>query len=281
MQVTTAKRWWKRYGEEGNVDRRPNPGRVPKLSPEQRAEILNKFRDNPFLHASDVAREYNVSAKPILSLLSRNGIRCHIAASQPALTEEHKINRIAFCERMLEDFDVNYYQNILFSDEKTFATDLRHQKLVYRPINTRYEPKYVTEYRLSGRITDSFWGCIGYDGPVTELIRVNGNLESQQYMRILRNNLIPIMNEFNNNKMFMQDNSRIHTSNVVMGFLSRQQFDILDWPPNSPDLNPIENVWGEITREWPKMQNRNHEALNAILIEKWNALRNRLGNTHR
>lgn len=75
--------------------------------------------------------------------------------------------------------------------------------------------------------------------------------------------------------VFVQNTSFIHVS--ARYFVKR----------NTTKLHVEEYIFSEnenraeITREWPKMQNRNHEALNAILIEKWNALRNRLGNTHR
>lgn len=216
--------------------------------------------------------------KTISYLLRRNGITCHIASRQTKLTEDQKVYRVAFCQRMLENLDAEYYENIFFSDEKTFATDLRHQQLVYRAINARFNPEYVVEDNMSGRITAGYWGCIGVDGPVTNLVKINGNLITQKYIRILRNNLLPAMNNFNNQKVFMQDNSPIHKSKDSMAFLARQQFELLMWPANSPDLNPIENLWAQIIREWPRMQNRTQDALDAILQERWNALQNQPGN---
>ena len=40
-----------------------------------------------------------------------------------------------------------------------------------------------------------------------------------------------------------QDNAPVHKSEVVRNFLAQEQWEVLDWPAYSPDLNPIENIW--------------------------------------
>jgi transposase len=47
----------------------------------------------------------------------------------------------------------------------------------------------------------------------------------------------------------MQDNAPCHTSKVVTEFIEQTDFEFIKWPPYSPDLNPIENVWA-----WIKMK---------------------------
>lgn len=43
--------------------------------------------------------------------------------------------------------------------------------------------------------------------------------------------------------IFMQDNSPLHQAHLIQDLLGELHIEVIDWPPYSPDLNPIENLW--------------------------------------
>lgn len=156
--------------------------------------------------AISFAREFQVDKGVIRSIFLRNGIKCRTAATVLRLTDEHRLIRLAFCESLMQ-WDDDKMNSIVFSDEKTFNTDVSWRQNVYRPDNTRYVPDYMKIKDKSGHITNNYWAAIGIEGPLTPLVSINGTLNSQRYMRIIRHHMVPTMNSFQNagmERIFMQ-----------------------------------------------------------------------------
>ncbi|CAB5292465.1 unnamed protein product [Rhizophagus irregularis] len=69
-----------------------------------------------------------------------------------------------------------------------------------------------------------------------------------------------------------QDNNLKHTSYLAKEFLKNNIPEVIDWPSNSPDLNPIENLWvivkGNMERQMPKNLNE----LERFMEKKWSVI---------
>lgn len=253
----------------------PQTGRPSILNILQEYDIIKRIKEDQFLTARGFAREYGVDDSVISALFLRHDIKCRTAASELRFTEEHRINRIAFCQLLLERWDDDRLSSIIFSDEKTFCTDVTWRSKVYRPDNTRYHHEYLKVNDRSGRITNNYWGAIGYDGPVTPLVTINGKFNARQYKAILRAHVIPLMEKYDDDgepHIFMQDNCPVHTAGDVMALFTRQRFELMEWPPKSPDLNPIENVWAKMEYGWPEIHPRTTENLHNVVQQRWHDL---------
>jgi transposase len=79
-----------------------------------------------------------------------------------------------------------------------------------------------------------------------------------------------------NGFVFQQDNDPKHTSKLCQNYLESKRakgtLDLLDWPSQSPDLNPIELVWEEMEREKVKRKPKNENELLQVIKDVWNNL---------
>jgi len=66
----------------------------------------------------------------------------------------------------------------------------------------------------------------------------------------------------------MEDNDPKHTSRLAKEFLKNNVPQVMDWPSNSPDLNPIENLWSIVKRIVGKRMPRNLEDLERMMVKE-------------
>ena len=93
-------------------------------------------------------------------------------------------------------------------------------------------------------------------------------MKSSDYIAVLQCSLLPFLEQ--NREIpyiFQQDNARIHVSKETKSFLSRCSVEIMEWPACSPDLNPIENIWGVLVPQ-VYANNRHFDATEAIIAQK-------------
>lgn len=103
---------------------------------------------------------------------------------------------------------------------------------------------------------------------------MNGNLNSDSYISILKETVLPFMNKETDIQYFQQDNAPIHVSRKTKKWLEDNKISCINWPPLSPDLNPIENLWGIMVRRiycGNKQYNSKIELKRAI-VRAWDSI---------
>jgi transposase InsO family protein len=160
---------------------------------------------------------------------------------------------------------------VLFSDETSIELGTHGQVWVQRPIGDAMNPKYFTT-KLPHPAKIHVWGCFSANG-MGELEVFTETLDAAFMKRILSAKLLLSAQRLFGERSwwFLQDNDPKHSSRQVQQFLFANAVQCMDFPPYSPDLNPIENVWSDLKRRVEKRNARNIEELVEHVRQEWMA----------
>lgn len=118
------------------------------------------------------------------------------------------------------------------------------------------------------------WGAFSSECTL-DLQFTSSRMNSSDYIDVLENSLLPFL-EANREVpyIFQQDNARIHVSRETNRFFTNCSIQIMEWPACSPDLNPIENIWGILVRRvYADNRQFSHvEELKTAILNEWNNL---------
>lgn len=116
------------------------------------------------------------------------------------------------------------------------------------------------------------WTCFSALG-LGPFVEIEGIMDRFKYKDILETHMLPYAEwEMPLQWVFQHDNDPKHTSKLVKEWLNDNGIQVLDWPAQSPDLNPIENLFGILKRQVAGTRFRNKSELMNVLKERWENL---------
>ena len=270
LAKSTALRW--------NSDRRTRPlsqhiGRPRAITDEHMKQMVlwvTGHYDRRILPLPIIAKEacgITASYRTLVRAWARWGYHHHTPDSKPFLTEAQKRQRFIFAIKHW-DHSIDYWRRGIYTDECIARTNLRRRVKVLRKRGERRRLDCVQFTFNSGRDSIMCWAAIGYNFK-SQLYFVNMEGQGQGFTQkkyeeqILRGPLAGIFEERHSQGFFcVEDGSRVHglkDTKRNKGICNAARLEcyintFIDWPGNSPDLNPIENVWRILKQ---KLRNRN------------------------
>ena len=256
-------------------------GRPKKITAHGTRQLKNIVKSNRTKTLESLTNLFNsgkddqVSSKTVARTLHSLGFRARKACRKAMISKKNLKKRLEFYNKYKHWSSVDW-NNVIFSEESKFNLVYNDGRVrVWRQPGERFDYSCTSKTVHSGGGSVMFWSCIS-NNTLGPLIEVNTRLYSSKY---ISNILVPFLQTFWKNFMrrkpqakFMQDNAPCHKSKKVLSWFGSKKVSILDWPPQSPDLNPIENLWAILfsaVREKHEQKIDTLQELRVAIREEW------------
>lgn len=286
--------WVNRYRQTGNVNDKDRSGRPPVLEAPQKialAKAAEKADSVPAALAN--LQDRGIITRSISTKTAYRAVASQLEQvlpqAQPPLTASTKQKRFKFSKRR---HAVKRCVSIDSSIVRAGSPATRHKVWAWpglRPVLPKLKKGQqlhvyagITRYGPTPLFLAT--GTTGlkkrYRKPgTTELCRGVG---AQEFQYIMQHHLVPaaerILRKHGAGKpVFILDGAPAHTAKSTRAFLRQRKIEYLhDWPPNSPDLNPIENAWGWWKRRVHKHGSTTTATLLRCCTQEWVKLETRM-----
>ena len=207
----------------------------------------------------------NVSKSSVRRLLYSLGFHAIKPKVIPFLTEEHTKLRKKYAEDQLK----NSWDNVVFSDECSVVLFRNTKKTWVSTI----EPPLIIQPK-NPKISIMIWAGIARKGKIIRICDKGLKINKNSYLQIMKETLLPYGKTFyGENWSFVQDNAPSHKAKIVVKYLKENvPGKLLEHPPKSPDMNPIEHIWSILKSEIEIKMPQTREDLLKAIETAWNLI---------
>lgn len=268
LSRATVNRICKKYRDTNSIEFSKRGGRSRKTSQIQDALIREVAVENRFLgtrRLQPILREkfnIDISSRTIRRRLSESNIKMKRCYKVPLLTESHKRQRMLFAiKHRRKD-----WSKVIFSDEKKMQLFRQNGTMRVLP----HEHPMIAAPKKSPAVM--YWACFTAQG-VSNLIECEGRINGAAYKKILEKGLLPYYRQLGRGRYtFLHDGAPPHRPKFIRDFISENKMLLIKWPPNSPDLNLIENLWSVLEQRVWERNPKGMVELKQYSEEEWKSI---------
>ena len=256
VSLPTIERWCKSIRESRAINLKRPPGRPRTIRTKAAiTKVKHRLKQRTHVSSRKLARELGISRTSVQRILKNDlKLQAYKIQIEPLLTNEHEEKRVKFANWVRTKFRKEDTLKIVFSDEKMFDIDG-----VYNSQNQRIWAVNRAEADAKGGIRQKrkfpqkvmVWLGICSKGVSPLVIFENGTVNHDRYIK----EVLPVALKFGNDMFgsqwtYQQDGAKPHTHAKSQDWCAEHFPSFIDkdhWPPNSPDLNPLDYcIWNEL-----------------------------------
>lgn len=210
---------------------------------------------------------FKTSNTTIRRYLRERGVVSRVRPKRPKAWDNDAKRRLKFAIEQLAAINENSRRSYIFSDEKIFDTNERGARRMWIRKGSRAKPRLYQKWAPKVMV----WGAVGVN--FRKLIFFDGSqrITSNVYVEKILPSVARRSTE-DPEMVFIQDGARAHTAFHSMKYLADRKIEAPQWPPRSPDLNVIENLWSLVERQLAGKRGEDERSLEKVVLEAWNAI---------
>lgn len=277
IPFTTISSIVKKFKTFGSVVNLPGRGRFRKTTEKMDRRIMNKIKFNRFESAAKIAEELKkdegieISPQTIRNRIKENGFNSRVVRKKPYLTKRHMQRRLDFAKKYV-NMPLTYWKRVLWSDESKFNLVCSDGKQkVWRKPGEAFKLSCMRGTVKYGGGNIMVWGSMAWNGVGKIEFLPDDRMNAEMYTDILKRNLKSSARKLRlgPNFVFQQDNDPKHTARLTKVFFEKEDVNVLEWPAQSPDLNPIEHLWAILDREIGDRALKKKDELREAVLLAW------------
>jgi transposase len=278
ISPSIARRWHKRLKTAASADDAVRSGRPPKTDAVADAAIVRASQLDPFASNKQIRAQLAlpISSDTVGRRLDAAALPSRFAAKKQHYTDEQRRARLSFANGY-KHWTAEQWERVIFSDEVTIEGDGRKRHVrVRRPDGHRFDPQYTLHSRIFTPSRHLF-ACFCSRGPgFCEMYE--GKLDGKALRGLLERTVPETARDYYQTDpsrpgfepwWLLHDGSPVFRSGEVQRWLHNNAINVIDWPPYSPDLNPIESLWPRVHALMDQLCPTTDEAVADAFVECW------------